>query len=371
MAVTTVTTQNVTTTAKQSRIIGYDFARALAVLGMVIVNFKLVMHASNAGPKWLTWSVSLLEGRAAAMFVILAGIGLSLLSTRARHSDSNDQKRQTQVQILKRGLFLFVFGVLYSPIWPADILHFYGLYLSIAALLLYVPDRQLLWWAGGFIATFTVMILVFNYETGWDWDTLEYTDFWTFSGMLRHMFFNGFHPVFPWTAFVMIGMWLGRQDIRDLQFQQRLIMLCLVGLMIAEVSSAFLISVSTESLGAEDAAGLFSRDMIPPMPFYILSASSSAIIVIVLSVRFTEQFQQASWLQPFIFTGQLALSIYVAHVLIGMGLMEVFGWFDGQSLLISVIYASAFYVVAVILAYWWRQHFKRGPVEWIMRRITG
>ena len=196
-------------------------------------------------------------------------------------------------------------------------------------------------------------------------------DFWTPAGMLRHMFFNGFHPVFPWVAFVMIGMWLGRQDIRDSQFQRRLIILCLGGLVIAEVSSALLVSAFTVPLGAEDATGLFSRDMMPPMPFYILSASSSAIIMIVLCIRFTEQFKQAEWLQPFIFTGQLALSIYVAHVLIGMGLMEVFGWMEGYSLLASVIYAFVFYGTMVAIAHWWRQHFKRGPVEWIMRRITG
>ena len=371
MAVTSISRQDVSIMAKQSRIIGYDFARALAVLGMVIVNFKLVMHTSDAGPGWFIWLASLLEGRAAAMFVILVGIGLSLLSPRARHSEDKKQKRQTQIQIFKRALFLLVFGLLYSPIWTADILHFYGLYMAIAALLLYVPDRQLLLWAGGFVATFTVMILVFNYETGWDWDTLEYIDFWTPVGMLRHMFFNGFHPVFPWVAFVMLGMWLGRQDILDSQFQQHLIILCLVGLVIAEVGSAFLIAASTVSLDAENATGLFSRDMMPPMPFYVLSASSSAIIVIVLCIRFTEQFKQARWLQPFISTGQLALSIYVAHVLIGVNLMEILGWIEGQSLLTSVIYAFVFYSAVVVTAHWWRQHFKRGPVEWIMRRITG
>ncbi len=31
------------------RIVGYDFARSLAVLGMVVVNFKVVMGAEKAG----------------------------------------------------------------------------------------------------------------------------------------------------------------------------------------------------------------------------------------------------------------------------------------------------------------------------------
>ena len=70
--------------SRNTRIIGYDVARAIAILGMVLVNFKIVMWDGETGPYWLAWLVSLLEGRAAAIFVILAGVGLSLLSQRAR-----------------------------------------------------------------------------------------------------------------------------------------------------------------------------------------------------------------------------------------------------------------------------------------------
>ena len=49
------------------RLIGYDVARALAFFGMVLVNFKIVMGASGAGPAWLVDAAGLLEGRAAAV----------------------------------------------------------------------------------------------------------------------------------------------------------------------------------------------------------------------------------------------------------------------------------------------------------------
>jgi uncharacterized membrane protein YeiB len=68
----------------KQRIIGYDLARALAIFGMVVVNFKIVMGAEQNGPPWLTQLVGLLEGRAAATFVVLAGVGLSLLSRNSR-----------------------------------------------------------------------------------------------------------------------------------------------------------------------------------------------------------------------------------------------------------------------------------------------
>ena len=358
-------------TVTQTRILGYDFARALAVLGMFIVNFKLVMEASDAGPDWFVGIVGLLEGRAAATFVVLAGVGLSLLSAKARLSSSDERRTNIRKLVFKRAVFLFVFGLLYAPIWPADILHFYGLYIAFAALVLYIPDRQLLWWAVGFTGLFAVMMLVLNYEAGWDWDALEYTNFWTPVGLIRHMFFNGWHPMFPWTAFVLLGMWLGRQDIRNPQLQNRLLTISLVAVVMSEASSIFLTAAFTPMLTGDISSALFSRNMVPPMPFYIISGSATAMIVIVLSVRFAERFQDAKWLQPFTATGQVALSLYVAHVLIGMGIIEALGWFGGQSLAVSVSYSLLFYAGAMLFAYMWRQQFKRGPVEWIMRRLTG
>ena len=68
----------------KTRVIGYDIARALAVFGMVVVNFKVVMGAAMNGPDWLVKTIGLLDGRAAATFVVLAGAGVSLLTKKAR-----------------------------------------------------------------------------------------------------------------------------------------------------------------------------------------------------------------------------------------------------------------------------------------------
>jgi uncharacterized membrane protein len=93
--------------AHKQRIIGYDFARALAVFGMVVVNFVVVMGAEANGPLWLQRVVGLLEGRAAATFVILAGVGLSLFSQKARlHNDMEGVARHRNA-LAKRALFLF------------------------------------------------------------------------------------------------------------------------------------------------------------------------------------------------------------------------------------------------------------------------
>ena len=150
--------------------------------------------------------MGLLKGRAAATFVILAGVGLSLLSRRARLANDEEGIAKNRITLLKRALFLFVVGLLYTPIWPADILDFHGIYIAIGAFLLAASERRLWTLAFTFMAVFVVLMPLFDYEQGWNWETLAYTGFWTPSGMIRHLFVNGFHPVFPWAAFLLVGM---------------------------------------------------------------------------------------------------------------------------------------------------------------------
>ena len=72
----------------KKRILGYDIARALAIIGMVIVNFKIVMGADEHGPHWLLSFASLFEGRAAATFVVLAGVHVRSSRAAARMAAS-------------------------------------------------------------------------------------------------------------------------------------------------------------------------------------------------------------------------------------------------------------------------------------------
>ena len=60
------------------RLHGLDLARYLALAGMVLVNFRLAMAVPAEGEGWLAGFFHLLEGKASATFVTLAGLGLVL-----------------------------------------------------------------------------------------------------------------------------------------------------------------------------------------------------------------------------------------------------------------------------------------------------
>lgn len=186
----------------EGRITGYDVARAAAVAGMFVVNFSAAMCTGREAPPWLAWLVEAIYGKAAASFVVLAGIGLALLSRRARVTGDFRRLTRNRNTLFRRAMFLFVLGLAHTVLWPADILHFYGLYLAAGALLLAAPGALLLGLAAGCVALFTGLAAVFDWYTGWNWALTAYEDFWTPAGMSRHLAFNGFHPVFPWLAFL-------------------------------------------------------------------------------------------------------------------------------------------------------------------------
>lgn len=356
------------------RIVGYDIARCLAVFGMVAVNYKLVIGSTTDSDSLLAAFTELFEGRAAPLFVMLAGIGISLVSSRNRTTQNFQGLRENRMMLLRRAIFLFVVGISYTPIWPADILHFYGVYIGICAFLLSVSNRCLWSSASFFVFGFLILLLFFDYEQGWNWETLEYSAFWTVHGMVRHIFFNGFHPVFPWTAFLLVGMWLGRQEMSHPVFRKKIILVSVPVVLVAEILSSNLVrlfSVDASPEQKELVASLFGTSPMPPMPLYLLSSGATAIIIISLCVTLAEQCHGKWWMKPLIATGQLGLTNYVAHVVIGMGILEELDLLGNGSLPFALGCAVTFCFAALLFSHFCLLKFSRGPLEWCMRKITG
>ncbi len=69
----------------KQRIIGFDLARAYAILGMFIVNFNTV-YGSLADKSICGQFLSLFSGNSSSTFVILAGMGIALMTNRATYS---------------------------------------------------------------------------------------------------------------------------------------------------------------------------------------------------------------------------------------------------------------------------------------------
>ncbi len=356
----------------KQRLNGIDVARALAVIGMILVNFKMVF--GNQGEGWLKAIVTVFDGKAAATFVVLAGVGIAFATNSAIANKDTQKLKDKKKGLLKRALLLFVIGLSYIAIWPADILHFYGIYMLISLVLLDKKPTVVFITALSMIFIYPLLMFLINYDSGWDFESFEYASFWGLEGFIRNLFYNGFHPVIPWTAFMLIGIWLGRQDLHDDKFVKKALLVSISIFILMKLISV--ISINALSQGDEvvalELSQILSTSPMPPLPIYMISGSSIAVFIISSCLLISKKFNSHFVIQSLTKTGQLALTFYLAHVVLGMGLVEVlsptpFGEF---SLQFSVIYALLFSLCCIIFAVLWSSYFQQGPFEWIMKKVT-
>ena len=357
---------------KKKRIIGIDVARALAIIGMIIVNFKIVF--GEQGNDLLKTIAGVFDGKAAATFVVLAGVGIALMSKSALMRQDIDKLKITRRRIAKRAIFLFIVGLSYIAIWPADILHFYGIYMLVTLLLLKASSRSILMAALILVFVYPFMMILWNYETGWHFETLEYYGFWAFRGFMRNLFYNGFHPVIPWTAFMLIGLWFGRKNLNDDQFIKKSVWVSLsifVGMQVLSYLLIYFLS-NGDSAIASELRQILGTSPMPPLPVYMITGSSIAIFIISVCILIAKKFERNPIIVALTKTGQLALTFYVAHVIIGMGIVEAIDpdKIGKYSLEFSLLYAFVFSLLCIFFAVIWTKYQKAGPLEWIMRKLS-
>ncbi|WP_420572623.1 DUF418 domain-containing protein [Kordia sp.] len=356
----------------KNRIVGIDIARALAIIGMILVNFKMIF--GQEGASWLQNFIAIFEGKAAALFVILAGIGIAFMTNTAVKNKDEQKLRQAQKRIFKRAILLFFIGLSYIVIWPADILHFYGIYMLLTLLVLKQNPIYALLIAICLICLYPILMFFIEYDLGWNFQDFTYSDFWTFDGFFRNLCYNGFHPVIPWTAFMLIGVWFGRQDLHNETFIKRTFFACLTIAISVKLLSVGLLVYLSNGNGAmvTELAPILDTSPMPPLPIYMFLSSSIALCIVCSCIWIAKRVRHGLVIDALKSTGQLALTFYVAHVVIGIGCVELLSItsIGNFSLEFSVIYAIIFSLFCIVFATIWLRYQKVGPLEWMLRKLT-
>ena len=115
---------------------------------------------------------------------------------------------------------------------------------------------------------------------------------------------------------------------------------------------------------------LLSTSIIPPMPQYVVAAGSLAILIIILCLEFGERFSESKLCSWLCLTGQMSLTLYIAHVIIGMGILETIGYLENQTIETSLLSSLIFCLIAMVFSSLWLKYLKIGPLESIFRRLT-
>jgi uncharacterized protein len=358
--------------SRSNRIDGFDLARALAVMGMVVVNFSAIMGITVYPSIWMGAAVDFIYGRAATLFVILAGVSLSLMSAKWEHQDGTPGQ---QTYLMKRCALLLVAGTVQSFWWTADILHVYALFIALGAWMMHLSTRALERWtlASVLISLPVSAALTVSYDLS---DSIAFVDHqhWAVRLLLDYAT-SRYYPLFPWITFLLVGMLLGRME-RNGGFNCRL--WAVVGVLVCVATEVFSASMMAwvEQHDWEIEGNwwiVFLRsESFPVTPLFIFSSGAGALAVISLCKEALRHRFAARCMGAVIAFGRLSLTVYVTHLLFAIALTRWITEHNGTPDAAYMFNAAGLYCSAGILASaLWLRSFKRGPLEALFHRLAG
>ena len=134
-------------TGSSPRLVGPDVVRAIAMAGVVVMNYHgyLVNEGARRDGGWPydlfdPWTGPL-STRFAATFVLTAGVGVTLMT---RNATDRHRRSELRWRLASRGLLLYAFGLAFDFIWAGTILPYYGAMFLLAALMFTLRSRWLI-----------------------------------------------------------------------------------------------------------------------------------------------------------------------------------------------------------------------------------
>lgn len=335
------------------RVSGLDAARALAVFGMVIVNVGAT--ADSQGIDELV--IRLFHGRAAILFIVLAGIGVTFLarSTTTRGAALWPAIVWRSALLLALGLSLQVL-----PTAVNVILVLYAGLLLIAVLAARWSNRWLLAGAATILLVGPVAYILLSRGTELPTEAASLGQ--SPVDMAASVVLTGPYPLIVWAAPFLFGMWVGRLDLRSPGVQWRLLSWGLLaagaGLL---VSRALMWGFGDPDVTEVGFDHLMLSAGHSEMPLWLISATGSAAAVAGLMLIITPRL--GALVQPLVITGQLALTCYTLHLIAIAVIVRPESPDPNPSIVISLLII----VGLILLSLAWGALKLRGPLESLLR----
>jgi uncharacterized membrane protein len=201
-----------TATVTRGRLVGVDAARGVALLGMVAVH---VFPSEDAdGSESLTYALA--SGRSAALFAVLAGVGVALATGRER-PPTGSRRVRASAAITARAVLLALVGLLLGELDSglAVILAYYGVLFLFALPLLGARPGRLA--TAAVASAFVVPVASFvvrDLVAAPDRTNPTLTDLAAPGDLLLVLLLTGYYPVLVWTAYLFTGMAVGRLPLQ-------------------------------------------------------------------------------------------------------------------------------------------------------------
>lgn len=375
------------------RLAGIDAARGLALLGMMATHLLPTFERTAAlTPTWVGLTFS---GRAAALFAVLAGIGLAL-STGKERPPAGDQLWAARRGIALRALVIAVVGLFLGglEVNVAVILVHYALLFLCVLPFLGMSLKRLCIMAGTWILVSPLVAfmlrpwllsasppLKLGHNPKWE-------DLGTPAQLLGDLVFTGYYPVFQWLSYLLVGLVIGRLALTKAAVP---VLLLAIGTGVAVVAKWFGV-VMMNDWGGKDALQELIGDPSYPLDSVLqvnlsgvqqtgswwwlassaphsgttldllhTSAVAAAVVGACLLLGRLGEWLALDLLLPLRGAGAMTLSLYTAHVWVVAAMYRQplpQGWTED-----GMYFAHA--ATAVLLGTLFAILKWRGPLEWV------
>jgi uncharacterized membrane protein len=340
-----------------------DALRGIAVLLMIAQHVSLWVCEKPRGSLFVLMTGAL-GGFSAPIFVILSGVGATLLSKRMNRPD---------LLLVRRGGMIIGFGYAMNwltPHWLSPgswyILHLIGAALITVPLLRRLSDT-------GLILLLFIVLLV----TGMLQNHLD-TPFRLFNRHMaapvglkeavRYALVEGFFPIFPWITFFIAGILTGRwMKNNRLDKARRLAVWFFLIVTILAVTY----SIGPDFSRSEPLVRYFRLQLsfysaLTPLSLFLMAVS------ILLIIGFFRLDQKHGFGQSHILVclGRVSLTFLIAHVSIIRESAFYFGYWKTLSEIGTLFTTLAILVFFAWIAKVWQRHHYKFGFEWLLRRAS-
>lgn len=323
------------TSPSSHRIVGLDVARCVALLGMIATHTLVAVDEDG-----VTFVQQLAGGRSSALFALLAGVSISLMTGRSSPV-AGRERRAAAGGLMVRALVVAAIGLVLGSLGSgiAVILTYYGLLFVLGLPFLGLRARSLAALAG--VWALVVPVLSHLLRPHLPPPTLDSPTFDMLADpwqLLTELAFTGYYPVLPWMTYLLAGMAIGRLDLTRARTAAGLLLV--PGVLLA-VAGWFVSSALLERPGAmpalrrtyDGAGGSLAEELTHGLngttptgswwwlavhaphsgtPFDLAHTTGTAMVVIALCLLVSAL---APRLMAVVFgAGAMSLSLYTLHV---------------------------------------------------------
>ncbi|MEF3120081.1 heparan-alpha-glucosaminide N-acetyltransferase domain-containing protein [Kocuria flava] len=358
---------------------GIDAARGLALIGLMSVHILPSYDDVSHEP---TWSYLIFSGDSAALFALLAGVGLALTSG-GRHPHDGATMTADRIGLGVRAVLIAIVGLWIGALMPADapadnILIYYGVFFLLAIPFLHAGPKVLFGCAAVFgLVGPLLMQGLMDVLPEWSSSNPTFTDVLSEpAGTISQLLLTGTYPALPYMTYLLVGMGIGRLNLRKSEVQIRLLVTGIGVAIFAQATSYFLLYafggyqrlLDASSMGEEELAEVlvWGPDSLPTSTVWWLTiatphsntplaiAASLGVGLAVLGAFLLIARKAEAWLLPLAAMGAMTLTLYTAHLVA----LSFEAHYDQPYLWFMVHLA-----VAALFAVAWHRGLGQGPLE--------